>query len=153
MARHPGYLENGFSLNTHSLFSGDLVNDILLEEQYLEKLTVLFDYNKWELRPEFMTDVHKIIRSLGRFKEATVYIGAHADSKGTREYNKKLSGKRAQTILNYLKGKNINKNRIQAYGFGEELILNVCSDGVECSNEEHSQNRRAEIKVQLGGPR
>ncbi len=148
-ARHPGYLENGFNLNTHSLFSGNLLNDILLEEKYLEKLTVLFESNKWELRPEFATNVHKIIRSLNRFRDATVYIGAHADSQGAREYNKKLSDKRAQAILAYLKSKNIHVKRIQAFGFGEELILNLCSDGVECTNEEHAQNRRAEIKVQL----
>lgn len=150
-ARHSGYLENGFNLNTHSLFTGTLLNDILLEEKYLEKLTVLFDFNKWELRPEFITDVHKVIRSLNRFKNASVHIGAHADSQGSREYNKKLSDKRAEAVLAYLKSKNIDVSRIQAFGFGEELILNVCSDGVECSNEEHSQNRRAEIKVQLGG--
>ncbi len=150
-ALQPGYLENGFNLNTHSLFSGNLLNDILLEEKYLEKLTVLFDFEKWELRPEFVTDVNKVIRSLNRFKYATVYIGAHADSQGTREYNKKLSDKRAQSILAYFKNKNINVKRIQAFGFGEELILNLCSDGVDCTDEQHSRNRRAEIKVQLEG--
>ncbi len=147
-ARHPGYLENGFNLNTHELYKGDLFNDILLEETYQEKLTMLFDYNKWDLRSEFHTELGRIIRSLNRFKDATVYIGAHADAQGTREYNKALSDKRAKTILEYLKSKNIKASRIQAFGFGEELILNTCSDGVECSDIEHSQNRRAEIKVQ-----
>ena len=109
---------------------------------------MLFDYNKWDLRSEFHTELGRIIRSLNRFKDATVYIGAHADAQGTREYNKALSDKRAKTILEYLKSKNIKASRIQAFGFGEELILNTCSDGVECSDIEHSQNRRAEIKVQ-----
>ncbi len=150
-ARYAGYLENGFNLNTKGLFYGDLINDILLEETYQEKLTVLFDYDKWDLRPEFIKDMNKIIRSLRRYKKATVYIGAHADAQGTREYNKKLSDKRAATIVAFLKSKNIDTGRIQAFGFGEELILNLCSDGVECSDEEHSKNRRVEIKVQLDG--
>lgn len=150
-SRYTGYLENGFNLNTKSLFSGDLVNDILLEETYQEKMVVQFDYDKWDLRPSFMDNLGKIVRSLNRFKDATVYIGAHADTRGTKEYNKALSDKRANAVLVYLKSRNIDVKRIQAFGFGEELILNTCSDGVECSDEEHSLNRRAEIKVQLLG--
>jgi hypothetical protein len=42
----------------------------------------------------------------------------------------------------------INKSRIHLSWFGEELVLNRCSDGVECPEEEHSKNRRAELKVQ-----
>jgi outer membrane protein OmpA-like peptidoglycan-associated protein/tetratricopeptide (TPR) repeat protein len=147
--RHPGYIENGFSLNTKGLFEGNLLNDILLEEVYLEKMVVLFGYDKWELRPEFEKDLQRVTRSLTRNKGATVYVGAHADAQGTREYNKNLSDKRAAAIVKYLTTKGITGDRIQAFGFGEELILNTCSDGVECTDEEHSKNRRGEIKVQL----
>ena len=150
-ARYEGYLENGFSLNTQGLFSGDLLNDILLEETYQEKLTVFFDYDKWDLRQEFMKDLNKIVRSLRRYEQSTIYVGAHADAQGTKEYNKKLSDKRAAAIVAFLKSKNIEVRRIEAHGFGEELILNLCSDGVECSDEEHSKNRRAEVKIQ--GPK
>ncbi|MBL7851160.1 MAG: carboxypeptidase regulatory-like domain-containing protein [Cyclobacteriaceae bacterium] len=147
-ARYPGYLERGFNLNTHNLFEGDLLNDFLLEEVYLDKMTVFFGYDQWILRPEFERELNRIIRSLQKNKTATVYIGAHADTQGTREYNKNLSDKRANAVVQFLKNKGIVSSRIQAFGFGEELILNLCSDGVDCSDEEHSRNRRAEIKVQ-----
>lgn len=152
-SRYPGYLENGFSLNTTKLLHGTLLNDILLEETYLEKLTVFFDYDKADLRSEFVKDLNKMVRSLGRFKRATLYIGAHADAQGTREYNKRLSDRRAEAITRFFKNNSVNPGRIQAFGFGEELILNSCSDGVDCSDEQHSQNRRAEIKVQMEGNR
>lgn len=152
-ARRPGYIENGFNLNTKGLLEGNLLNDILLEEEYLEKMTVFFGYDKWELRPEFEKDLRRIIRSLNRNKGSTVYVGAHADAQGTREYNKALSGKRAAAIVGYLTSRGISADRIQAFGFGEELILNTCSDGVDCSDEEHSKNRRGEIKVQLTNTR
>jgi outer membrane protein OmpA-like peptidoglycan-associated protein len=152
-ARSSGYLENGFNLSTNGLLSGDLLNDILLEETYIEKLTVFFEYDKWDLRSEFNASLTKMVRTLGKYKKATIYIGAHADAQGTREYNKRLSDKRAAAIVAFLKSRNIEEVRIQAFGFGEELILNMCSDGVECSDVEHSQNRRAEIKVQLEGVR
>lgn len=152
-ARHPGYLENGFSLNTHSMLSGTLLNDILLEETYLEKLTVFFTYDKWDLRQEYVKNMNKLVRSLGRFRNATIYVGAHADAQGSQEYNKRLSDKRAETIVAFLKGKGIEIKRIEAFGFGEELILNLCSDGVECTDAQHSLNRRAELKVQMGAAR
>lgn len=148
-AKYPGYLENGFALNTAKLLHGELVNDILLEESYMEKLTVYFDLDKATLRPEFTIDLNKLVRSLSRFKKATLYIGAHADAQGTREYNKGLSDRRAATMVAFFKEKGIPVVRIQAFGFGEELILNTCSDGVECSDAQHSLNRRAEIKVQM----
>ncbi len=149
MANYNGYLENGFSLDTKGLFGGDLLNDILLEETYIEKLIVSFEYDKWELLPEFDNGLNKMVRSLSRNKKATVYVGAHADARGTKEYNKRLSDRRAGAIVQYLRSKSIEVSRIDAFGFGEELILNTCSDGVVCSEEEHSRNRRAEIKVQL----
>ncbi len=149
MAKYNGYLENGFNLDTKGLYGGDLLNDILLEETYLEKLIVFFEYDKWDLLPEFDKGMSKMMRSLSRNRKATVYIGAHADARGTREYNKRLSDRRADAIVQYLRSKSIEVSRIEAFGFGEELILNTCSDGVVCSDEEHSRNRRAEIKVQL----
>lgn len=153
VARSPGYIDNGFTLSTQGLLEGNLVNDILLEETYLEKMVVQFGYDKWDLKSEFEKDLHRITRSLARNKKATVYVGAHADAQGTREYNKALSMKRADSIVKFLRSKGIATERIQAFGFGEELILNTCSDGVVCSDEEHSKNRRAEIKVQLDGGR
>lgn len=152
-ARHPGYLERGFNLNTQNLFEGDLLNDILLEEVYVDKMTVFFGYDQWILKPEFEKELDRIIRSLRKDKSSTVYIGAHADTQGTREYNKNLSDKRAAAVVKFMTGKGIAPSRIQAFGFGEELILNLCSDGVECSDEEHSKNRRAEIKVQSASMR
>ncbi len=152
-AKYPGYLDNGFALNTAKLLHGDLVNDILLEETYMEKLTVYFDLDKADLRPEFVKNLNKLVRSLIRFKTATLYIGAHADSQGEREYNKRLSDRRAATMVAFFKEKGIPIARIEAFGFGEELILNTCSDGVECTDAQHSLNRRAEIKVQMAGSR
>ncbi len=152
-ARYPGYLENGFALNTSNLFHGNLLNDILLEETYQEKLTVFFDLDKAVVRPEFGKSLDKLVRSLNRFKGATLYVGAHADAQGSREYNKRLSDRRAAAIVAFFKEKGIQPSRMEAFGFGEELILNTCSDGVECSDAQHSQNRRAEVKVQLAGSR
>lgn len=148
-ARKAGHIPNGFNLNTDGLYRANLVNDILLEETFLEKLQILFDFNEAVIKSEFNPTLERFVKDLKRRPEAKVNIGAHADSKGSHQYNLELSSKRAVAVTNYLANRGINKSRIEAHGFGEELILNKCSDGVECSDEEHSLNRRAEIKIQI----
>jgi outer membrane protein OmpA-like peptidoglycan-associated protein len=143
-----GYLPNGFKLNTKDLLEGDLLNDVVLEEPYLEKSLVLFNYNDATLIGSFKADLNKLMKALKRYPKSTVWIGAHADARGTPEYNLDLSNRRAKTVVDYLKANGISAKRIEAVGFGEELILNQCSSGVECSEEEHSTNRRAEVKIQ-----
>ncbi|HEY0652423.1 MAG TPA: OmpA family protein [Chryseosolibacter sp.] len=147
-AKKAGHISNGFHLNTEGLYKAELVNDILLEETFLEKLEVLFDFNEWVIKPEFNKTLDRFVRDLRRAPGSKVNIGAHADSKGTNQYNLELSGKRAMAVTNYLVQRGIQRSRIEATGFGEELILNRCSDGVECTEEEHSLNRRAEVKIQ-----
>jgi hypothetical protein len=47
--------------------------------------------------------------------------------------------------------KGIKAERIIAKGYGENVLLNRCADGVECSEDEHQLNRRTEFKI-LSGP-
>ncbi len=147
-ATKDGFIPNGFDLNTQNIKKQELLNDIVIEEKYLEKTVTYFDYDKYVVKPEWKKDLNKILRTLRRYPETTLHIGAHADSRGTKKYNQGLSERRAQATLDYFVSNGIDKNRITAVGFGEELILNQCSDGVICPEEEHSKNRRAEMKVQ-----
>jgi outer membrane protein OmpA-like peptidoglycan-associated protein len=147
-SKKEGFLTNGFNLHTKNMYDGDLLNDIVLEEVYIEKSEPLFDLNKSHIRPEAYSSLDKVVRTLKKYPNTSLNIGAHADSRGSKEYNKRLSAKRAETVVQYFTGKGISRQRIEAHAFGEELILNRCSDGVECSEEDHSRNRRVEIKVQ-----
>lgn len=147
-SRKEGFITNGFNLNTKELYEGDLLNDIVLEEVYIEKSEPLFDLNKSNIRSEAFPSLDKVVRTLKKYPGTTLNIGAHADSRGSKEYNKKLSARRAETVVQYFVSKGVPRNRIEAHAFGEELILNRCSDGVVCSEEDHSRNRRVEIKVQ-----
>jgi outer membrane protein OmpA-like peptidoglycan-associated protein len=152
-AQHKGFLDNGFNLNTSNLYSGELLNDIVLEEKFVDKGQVLFDYDKDEIKPEATAELEKVLRSLRKFSELTLYIGAHADSRGSLQYNQELSDRRAVNTVRFFTSRGISRRRIEARGFGEELLLNRCSDGVDCPEEEHTKNRRAEMKVQVVTPR
>ncbi|PPR50693.1 MAG: hypothetical protein CFH15_00227 [Alphaproteobacteria bacterium MarineAlpha5_Bin5] len=75
--------------------------------------------------------------------EITKYIiVGHTDTKGTKEYNNKLSLKRAITIKNNLINQGINDKNITLLGKGEELLAVPTPDEVA-----HPANRRAEIKI------
>ncbi len=143
-----GYIPNGFNLDTKGLVEGELLNDIVLEEIYMDKEVVLFDYDKDGIRQSAAAQLNEIVRTLKRYPRAIVNVAAHADSRGTFRYNMQLSKKRALSTQAYLASKGIAASRIHLSWFGEELVLNRCSDGVECPEEEHSKNRRGEVKVQ-----
>lgn len=76
-----------------------------------------------------------------------VEINSHTDSRESDEYNMDLSQRRAQSVVDYLVSKGIKSNRLMARGYGETKLVNRCANGVECSEEEHTQNRRTEFKV------
>lgn len=144
-----GYLENGYKLNTANIFKGELLNDILLEEVYVDKLVTFFDLNDAKLKSSYNGNLQQLLRTLRNFPESILVVTAHADARGTVEYNKNLSQRRVDAVQAYFLANGISKDRIHGTAFGEELLLNQCSDGTECGEEDHAQNRRAELKVQM----
>jgi outer membrane protein OmpA-like peptidoglycan-associated protein/tetratricopeptide (TPR) repeat protein len=148
-AQKEGFISSGFELNTKGLFDGELLNDFLLEEVFNKKVVLQFDFDKWKIRSEFDPQLEEVVRAMTKNRKLHIHIGAYADARGTAEYNLRLSNNRANEVVNYLVSHGIDRQRITAIGFGEELILNHCSNGVICTDVEHSKNRRAELKVQL----
>lgn len=76
-----------------------------------------------------------------------IELSSHTDSRGNDDYNLKLSQRRADAAVAYIVSKGINRNRLEAKGYGETRLVNNCGNGVECSEEQHQENRRTEIKV------
>jgi len=76
-----------------------------------------------------------------------ISLESHTDSRGSNEYNKNLSANRAKSARSYLIRKGVSPSRVTTQGFGENRLKNRCKDGVTCSEEEHQQNRRTEVRV------
>lgn len=89
----------------------------------------------------------KLIPVLNKNEGTKVEVTSHTDSRGTKADNQLLSERRAQAVVNYLVEKGINPSRLVANGYGEEKLLNRCSDGVSCTEREHLQNRRTEFRI------
>ena len=148
-AQKEGFIPKEFELNTAGLTKGNLLNDILLEEVFMEKVVLQFDFDKWEIKKEFYLQLETLAKILNGKNKSHIHIGAYADAQGTHAYNQALSDKRAHEVVKFFESQGISSKRMTSIGFGEELLLNQCSNGVNCTREEHSKNRRAELKVQL----
>jgi outer membrane protein OmpA-like peptidoglycan-associated protein len=146
---HDGFIENGLDINTDKIYEGNLLNDMLLEEVYVDKMIVYFDFDAADLNSGYNDELKKLLRTLEKYPKSIINIAAHADARGEETYNKNLSNDRLKAVTTYFRRNGIKNKRIHGTAFGEELLLNQCSDGVVCEEEDHSKNRRAEIKVQL----
>jgi len=109
--------------------------------------TIYFDLDKYAIRPDAEVELNKIVAVMNECTDIKIEARSHTDSRASNEYNITLSQNRAQSTVDYIVSKGISKERIKAKGFGENNLLNKCSDGVKCSNEEHQINRRTEFVI------
>jgi outer membrane protein OmpA-like peptidoglycan-associated protein len=108
---------------------------------------IYYDYNSSNLTSEASSQLDQIAMVMQKNPKILVEFRSHTDSRGEALYNKSLSGKRAKAAVTYLIKKGLSISRFKAEGIGEEELLNECADGVECSDPEHSINRRTEIRL------
>lgn len=85
----------------------------------IELPNILYDFGKWELRPESMVSLDKLVETLIDNANVTIELMSHTDSRDTEEYNQDLSQKRAQVVVQYLIEKGIEAERLSAKGYGE----------------------------------
>lgn len=117
----------------------------------LQKFTLLieFDYDKDFIRPQYFKDIEPVLKVLHRDPNATVRVEGHADKrkKSTREYNQKLSERRAKAVADYLvKNSGINPANVTAagYGFDRPIAPNDTEENMQ-------RNRRTDVYIKKGG--
>ena len=109
--------------------------------------SIYYDLDKAEIRPDAAEELDKIVQFLSDNAQMNLELGAHTDARASTGYNLKLSQRRAESAVNYIIRRGITKDRIKPKGYGESQLINECSDGVECPEEMHQQNRRTEFKI------
>ncbi len=103
---------------------------------------VFFDFDKSELKPESFAELDKLVELLLKNPAVKMEIAGHTDSKGDKKYNLLLSQKRAESVMEYLLKKGIDKLRLTAKGYGDTQP--VAPNDTE---ENQAKNRRTEVKV------
>ena len=104
---------------------------------------IFFDFGKASLRTESIGELDKIKNFLDNSPTLKLQINGHTDNVGNAAYNKILSRKRAQSVVNYLIQNGIGQDRLSVMGYGQERPL-VSNDDEE---EGRELNRRTEIEV------
>jgi len=146
-----GYLfhSENFNLPADAEYQ-EVTKDIPLKKIEIGNAIVLknifFDFDKATLRPESYNELDRLVQLLTENPTIKVEISAHTDSKGSDEYNLKLSQKRAESVVNYLIGKGIPASRLIAKGYGETQPIDTND-----TEEGRQNNRRVEFKIVSAG--
>ena len=81
---------------------------------------IFYDFDKATLTPASTKSLDELVGLLKENPNVTIELSAHCDYKGNAEYNKRLSQRRAQSVVNYLIAHGIEKERLTPVGYGKE---------------------------------
>jgi outer membrane protein OmpA-like peptidoglycan-associated protein len=108
----------------------------------LGEKSIRFDFDKADIKPQYRDTLNRIAGVLMTLKQYSIYVYGYTDDVGTKEYNLKLSGRRAQAVRNSLIQAGINPGVITTKGFGKS-DPRVKGDTLQA----RSANRRVEIGI------
>lgn len=111
---------------------------------------IYYDFDDDKILPQSEPDLQQIVDLMNEYPDMKIELSSHTDSQGKETYNENLSQRRADSAKRWVVAKGIAETRIVAKGYGEQVILNGCTNGVECTDEEHRFNRRTEFKITEG---
>ncbi len=124
--------------------------NIELEKIYVGKEIILrdiyYDYNKWDIRQDAVPTLNRLFNILKNNPAFKIRIGSHTDCRGDEDYNLLLSQRRAESVVNYLINKGIDRNRLEAIGYGETKLIEKCPCE-ECTEDQHQMNRRTTFEL------
>jgi peptidoglycan-associated lipoprotein len=103
---------------------------------------VYFDFDKFDIKPQFHNTVSAYGNYLAVVKEAKILVEGNADERGTVEYNLALGQKRAEAVSIALQAIGANADNIEAISNGEEKPRNRGK-----SDAAYAENRRADLIV------
>lgn len=132
---------------TEKVFTEDMVLDPIVLEKAIVVPNIYYDLDKAEIRSDAAAELDKLVQLLKDNPNISIELSSHTDSRAPDEYNLNLSQRRAQAAVDYIVSKGISKDRLIAKGYGETQLINSCTNDVQCTEEQHQENRRTEFKV------
>jgi outer membrane protein OmpA-like peptidoglycan-associated protein/tetratricopeptide (TPR) repeat protein len=130
-----------------------LINELdevikIAEDENFVISKIFYDYKSSDVNAMAAKELDKLVVILNKNKDVRIQLFSHTDSKGSDEYNLRLSHERAQKARSYIIEKGINSNRITAKGLGESqpVAANENKDGTD-NPAGRAKNRRTEFKI------
>lgn len=103
---------------------------------------VSFDYDSAAIKPSFTPALNKLARVLMKHERTRITVVGHTDSRGSESYNQRLSERRAESVVAYLRDFGVASWRLAAEGRGESEPRD--SNASEAGRQ---LNRRVEVFV------
>ena len=142
------------TFSTHGYITSDTIQIDDIGIQYISRDPIIikniyYEFDKYKLTTAAKNTIDTtLVILLQEAPEIVIELSSHTDSKGDDDYNIKLSQKRAESVVNYLIQKGINKARLYPKGYGETkpIAPNTHPDGTD-NPEGRQMNRRTEFKI------
>jgi outer membrane protein OmpA-like peptidoglycan-associated protein len=103
---------------------------------------VTFGFDSANLNPQFNSVLDKVAETLIDYNQTVIQVAGHTDSTGSRDYNMKLSERRASSVKNYLVSRGVPAQRLVTIGAGPDHP--VADNSTEAGRAE---NRRVELTI------
>jgi peptidoglycan-associated lipoprotein len=107
------------------------------------KRSVYFDFDKDEIKPEYVPVVEAHAQFLRQYRGAKMLIQGNADERGSREYNIALGQRRSEAVKQMMQLLGARPDQIESVSFGEEKPRATGHD-----EKSWAENRRADIVYQ-----
>ncbi|RNC91829.1 MAG: OmpA family protein [Allomuricauda sp.] len=139
--------ETNFKVDVDLAYYNDLIEE--KEGQKVVKLNKFyFGRNRTELNPIIIKELDKVVDFVKHFPQVQLRIETYTDSRGGSSTNYRLTKGRSDAIKKYLIDNGVSaSNVLYSMGFGEEKLLNNCTNGAFCIEIMHQQNQRSLIVV------
>lgn len=140
------------ALQNNSFDIGISLYDDLVEEREGQKVVKMdkfyFGTNSIQLTDEIKEELNKVVDFVKAFPQAQLRIETYTDSRGGSSTNFRLTQGRSDVIKKYLIESGVPaRNILYSIGYGEDKILNNCTNGVFCLESLHKQNQRSLVVV------
>jgi outer membrane protein OmpA-like peptidoglycan-associated protein/tetratricopeptide (TPR) repeat protein len=110
-------------------------------------LHIYYDFDRANIRDEALPELNKLLSMLNENPMIIVELASHTDARGSHRYNKRLSQRRADAVVDWLVEKGVNLDRLVPRGYGETVPVNDCVNNVPCNEKKHQLNRRTEFRI------
>jgi outer membrane protein OmpA-like peptidoglycan-associated protein len=143
----PGIADNLTDNNMTGTLGANIALKKITMDESIKIDNIYYDLGKYNIREDAKYELDKLISILNDNAHISIELGSHTDSRGDADANLSLSQKRAEAAAQYMINEGIATSRITAKGYGELKLINNCKDGLNCSENDHQENRRTEFKV------
>jgi outer membrane protein OmpA-like peptidoglycan-associated protein len=128
-------------------YSKDIHLSPIKKDQIIVLENIYFDFDQWELTEESVEGLLRAVNILKQHPGMTIEIRSHTDVRGKPIYNQVLSEKRARSVYQFFVKSGIDASRMEYKGYGATQLINHCLKKVKCTEEEHRENRRTELRI------